>query len=157
MFLRWDLIDWIVVKVEWLIFWSLGEKRISWDCLLRSELKPVFHSNTYLQNFLKLLFKWVAEVSILLTMEKKEVSSAKRGSSERLLILNKNNNSPSMVPWGTSASILLEWEICSFKTTRCFLKRGNSMIVFKMLPGMPLCLSLYDLCVIHLIKCFRYV
>ena len=59
--------------------------------LLWSGRKPIFHWNAHLWIFLKSLFKWVAEVLISCTTEKREVSFEKTlafvgRSSERSLI-----------------------------------------------------------------------
>ena len=62
---------------EWLIFWSLREKTTFWNCLIESGWKLILHWNVQLLIFFKPLFKWIAEVSISGTMDKREVSSAK--------------------------------------------------------------------------------
>ena len=59
-------------------------------------------------------------------MEKRDVSSAKslavvHSWSHRSLISIDINCDPSIEPWGTPASILIQEETCIFKTTACVL------------------------------------
>ena len=77
-----------------------------------------------------------------MSFNKREVSTAKcLVYVERLLIQIKSNSGP--------ASIAAHSDTCPFKTTRCFIKLRKSMTVFKMLPDMPFCLSLYLIPLCH--------
>ena len=54
----------------------------------------------------------------------------------------KNSSGPSIDPCGTPASILVDEEYCPFKTTLCFLKFKNSVMISNSFPEIPFCFSL---------------
>ena len=151
----WDeacLIGLLLKSVEGrLFFWSLLEKRTFWACLLGSGLKLILHWNAQLLIFFKALFKWVTKVLILWTMEKSKILSAKHLAFVNINII-KNNSGLSMDPWGNPVLMLVHEESCLFKTTCCFL-----MIVFKMLPDMLFCLSLYIRPLCYTLLQFKYI
>ena len=46
-----------------------------------------------------------------------------------------------MEPWGTPASVLAQGEACPFKTTLCFLKQTESVIIFKIVSDTAFCFN----------------
>ena len=58
------------------------------------------------------------------------------------MIYIKNNNGPSMEPWGTPALTSDQSKTCPFNRTLCFLFFRESHKSFSKLPDMPFCFDL---------------
>ena len=89
--------------------------------------------------FAKLLFSSTAEVLLTWITENKDILSANSlafedNPSDKLLIYIKNNNGPSMEPWGTPALTSDQSETCPFNKTLCFLFLKKSHKRFSKLP-----------------------
>ena len=85
------------------------------------------------------MLSWITEI--------KDVSSANSlafedNPSDKSLIYIKNNNGPSMEPWGTPALTSDQSAICPFNKTLCFLFLRKSHKRFSKLPDMPFCFNL---------------
>ena len=97
-------------------------------CFLGSGLKLIFHWNAHLVFFVKSLFSSRVEVLLSWITENKDVLSAKSlvfedNPSDKSLIYIKNNNGPSMEPWGTPALTSDQSGTCPFdKTFSCSQK-----------------------------------
>ena len=96
--------------------------------------------------FSKLLFSSRAEVLLSWITENKDVSSAKSlafedNPSDKSLIYIKNNNGPSMEPWGTLALTSDQSETCPFNKTLCFLFLRKLHKKFSKLPDIPFCFN----------------
>ena len=114
-------------------------------CFLGSGLKLIFHWNAHLFIFAKSLFSSRAEIKSQ-TTENKDVSSASSlvfedNPSEKSLIYIKNNNGPSMEPWGIPALTSGQSETCPFNKTLCFLFLRRSYKRFSKLPDIPFCFN----------------
>ena len=110
-------------------------------------VKLIFHWNAHLFIFAKSLFSSRAEALLSWITENKDVSSANSlvfedNLSDRSLIYIKNNNGPSMDPWGTRALISDKSDTYPFNKTLCFLFLRKSHKRFSKLPDIPLCFNL---------------
>ena len=93
-------------------FWL---KMTSCACFFESGLKLIFHWNAHLFIFPKLLFSSRSEVLLSWITENKDMLSANNlafedNPSDKSLIYIKNNNGPSMDPWGTPTLTSDQWE-----------------------------------------------
>ena len=61
--------------------------------------------------------------------------------SDKSLIYIKNNNGPSMEPWGKPALTSHQSETCPFNKTLCFLFLIKSHKIFSKLPDIPFCFN----------------
>ena len=126
--------------------WRFLENITSWACLLGSGLKVIFHCIVQSLILLISLFNLFADVITSWTTEKREVSSANSlkfviKSLERLLIYIKNDNDPSIDPWGTPA--LIYWSlkrIVHLKQLFCFLQ-FKKWVVSNSFPEIPFCFN----------------
>ena len=139
MFVHWSWTNRNIVEIHiwvvWLHFFFLLNI-ISYACLLRSELKLVFHWKAQLFINFKSLLISPAKVLMSWTMENKEVSSANnlhwllRPFGKSLTYI-KNKRGPRMEPCGTPARISTQKEHWSFKTILCFLLVKKSFSSWK--------------------------
>ena len=79
--------------------------------------------------------------------ENKDVSSAnslafENNTFDKSLINIKNNNAPSMEPWGTPALTSDQSGTCPFNTTLCFLFLKKSNKRFSKRPDILFCFNL---------------
>ena len=100
-------------------------KLTSCACFLGSGLKRIFHWNDRLFIFAKSLFSSRAEVLLSWITEHNDVSSGNSLSiednpSDKSLIFIKNNNGPSMEPWGTPVLTSDESKTCPLKQNSLF-------------------------------------
>ena len=112
------------INVEWLVFVILRENITSWACLIGSVLKLIFHWLDQLLILHKSLLSSFAEVFLLCTTEKREVSSPNNfgledESSDRSLIYIKKNSGPRIDHWGTPAGTLVHDDVWLLRTTLC--------------------------------------
>ena len=122
-------------------------KMTSCACFLGSGFELIFHWNVNLFIFAKSLFSSRAEVLLSWITENKDVLSAKSlvfedNPSDKSLIYIKNNNGPSMEPWGTPALTSDQSETCPFNKTLCFLFLRKPHKRFSRLPDIPFCFNL---------------
>ena len=110
------------------LFWSFLENITSWACVLRSGLKFIFHWIVQFLILFRSLFKLIADVFTLWTIEKSEVSTAKS-----LTFIVKSSDTPAL--------ILVHEEYWSFKQL-CFLKFKKSVMISNSIPEIPFCFSL---------------
>ena len=115
---------------------------ISWTWLLGSGLKLILQWKAQLTVFCKASFSSLTEVLISWTTENRNVPSANSlhsilRPSDKSLIYIKNNKSPNIDPWGTSAWTSAQDEHWPFKTTLCFLWRRKSRKILMLSPFLP--------------------
>ena len=111
------------------------------DCFL-----AFFNWNTHLNTLIKSLLKSNNAACMFLTTEKIGVSSANDcGLGARLsaksLIQIKKNNKTRTEPWGTPVLTYTHEEFWPFSTTHWFLLFRTSLMTFKSLPVISLCLE----------------
>ena len=131
-----------------MIFEFCEKKGTSWACLLRSELKLIFHWKVRLFILFKSSFKFFADKSLSNITEKGNVSSAKTLGSEtkfsdKLFEYIKKSSGPRTEPWGILASTLSHIEFWQFRTTLCFLSFKKFAKVFSKLTATPFRFNLW--------------
>ena len=116
---------------------------VSWIYLMGYRLNFVSHWKSHSLIFSRLWLRWLAEVSMSWTTEKKNLSSANNlhlllMSFDKSLIYITNNKGPKIDPCCTPARTSAQGEHWPLKTTSCFLALRKSAKILIILPQMLL-------------------
>ena len=134
------------LRLEWQwdneVLRGYRSKTLAENGLIVSGLKFIFHWVAQLLILSKSLLELFAKVWMSCITENKDESSAKSFAldekpSVRSLMQIKNNEGPSMEPWGNQLLTFSYKENCLLRTTRCFLSFKKSRQKFSKSPGMP--------------------
>ena len=132
-FCRLALFTWTLLKqiIGWAIFEFFQENNTSCVGLLESELSDTFQLYAHLEIISRSSVRLLVLSSLLLTTEKKEVSSANNLTLDfnppgKLLIYIRKNKGPKMDPWGTPPSIGWQFEHWPFRRILWDLSAKNA-------------------------------
>ena len=139
---------WLKIEHGWLVFWSFQPKIFSCVCLVRSQLKFVFHWNALVLILAMSIINSLADLVIFSTTENSDVSSANNFAldaklSDKSIMYIRKSSGPNIELCGDPASIAAHEDYCLFRTTFCFCWYKKSFTVFTNLPIMSFSSSLW--------------